>query len=637
MKLRYLAFIIIGVLALYALARDSFPNYQAEGFDVAAYGKLPVQVYGRITPLDTAARNSLLAMSKQQTLVRPDGVRISAIEWLMDLIMRPELADDYPVFKIEFPDELGFVGLARTGQRHYSFNELEPFFGEIRERFENLPSEVQLRNAIDKQIASLHHNLTRYHRLMHSFHPVAGGPQRLDALIDEYATYRTILPAGLEAIRKQAAGEEFDRAALNRFAAFGEDYMRLSQTAYLRVIPPPPPATPLDDWQTVGLNLLNRMHGAAESPFVMGYATLTTSFRAGDAQTFNQTVERMQREFAAVFPDKTGKVYFEWLFNTFQPFSKAISLYVLLLIVVLISWLRWGESLQPAVFWLLVLAFVIHTAGLIARMYISGRPPVTNLYSSAIFVGWGATALALVVERFYRNGFGAGVAALIGICTLIIAHNLGLEGDTLELMRAVLDSNFWLATHVIIITLGYSGMFLAGALGILFFVKGVFVKRFDQTEARVIAGMVYGITCFALLFNVVGTILGGIWADQSWGRFWGWDPKENGALMIVLMGAIILHARWGGIARERGIMALAITGNIVTAWSWFGTNLLGVGLHSYGFHEGGFIWLRNFAISQVLIIALGYLPFRYWRSRFGQSQARRSKPKLTEKIASAAD
>ena len=90
--------------------------------------------------------------------------------------------------------------------------------------------------------------------------------------------------------------------------------------------------------------------------------------------------------------------------------------------------------------------------------------------------------------------------------------------------------------------------------------------------------MVYGIVCFATLFSFVGTILGGIWADQSWGRFWGWDPKENGALLIVIWNAIILHARWGGLVRERGLMDLAVFGNIVTSFSWFGVNMLGVGL-----------------------------------------------------------
>ena len=126
--------------------------------------------------------------------------------------------------------------------------------------------------------------------------------------------------------------------------------------------------------------------------------------------------------------------------------------------------------------------------------------------------------------------------------------------------------------------------------------------------------MVYGILCFATLFSFVGTVLGGIWADQSWGRFWGWDPKENGALIIVLWNALILHARWGGMVRERGIMNLAIFGNIVTSWSWFGTNLLGVGLHSYGFMSGAFTALMVFVASQCVLIGLGLIPQAKWRS-----------------------
>jgi hypothetical protein len=91
--------------------------------------------------------------------------------------------------------------------------------------------------------------------------------------------------------------------------------------------------------------------------------------------------------------------------------------------------------------------------------------------------------------------------------------------------------------------------------------------------------------------------------------------------MIVLMAAIYLHARWGGICRERGLMNLAICGNIVTAWSWFGTNLLGVGLHSYGFTDSGFYWMMLFIASQVFVMLLGAIPWRFWRSQFGQSRA----------------
>src|SRR5438445_5825722 len=93
----------------------------------------------------------------------------------------------------------------------------------------------------------------------------------------------------------------------------------------------------------------------------------------------------------------------------------------------------------------------------------------------------------------------------------------------------------------------------------------------------------YGIVCFATLLSFVGTVLGGIWADQSWGRFWGWDPKENGAVMIVIWNALILHARWGGIVKHGGMAVLGILGNMITAWSWFATSKLSVGLHADGF------------------------------------------------------
>jgi ABC-type transport system involved in cytochrome c biogenesis permease subunit len=126
--------------------------------------------------------------------------------------------------------------------------------------------------------------------------------------------------------------------------------------------------------------------------------------------------------------------------------------------------------------------------------------------------------------------------------------------------------------------------------------------------------MVYGIVCFATLFSLVGTVLGGIWADQSWGRFWGWDPKENGALLIVLWNAIILHARWGKMIGQRGLMVMAVFGNIVTSWSWFGTNMLGVGLHSYGFMDAAFYALIYWVAFNLLIMAIASLPLEKWKS-----------------------
>ena len=183
------------------------------------------------------------------------------------------------------------------------------------------------------------------------------------------------------------------------------------------------------------------------------------------------------------------------------------------------------------------------------------------------------------------------------------------------MMQAVLDSNFWLATHVVTVTLGYSATFLAGFLSIIYICRGLLTKGFDSSTAGAIYRMVYGTICFALLFSFVGTVLGGIWADQSWGRFWGWDPKENVALLIVIWNALVIHAIWGKMVSNSGLMILAVIGNIITSWSWFGTNMLGVGLHSYGFTESTFFWLMLFWLSQFIFIAIGLLLNSCWRSR----------------------
>jgi ABC-type transport system involved in cytochrome c biogenesis permease subunit len=252
-------------------------------------------------------------------------------------------------------------------------------------------------------------------------------------------------------------------------------------------------------------------------------------------------------------------------------------------------------------------------------VYLQGRPPVTNLYSSSVFIGWFSVIIGLIVERQMKLGLGGIMASVIGFGTLIVAHNLGSSGDTMEMMQAVLDSNFWLATHVVVITIGYSATFFAGFLAISYVLLGVFSKTLDRERGKSLVKMTYGVICFATVTSFVGTVLGGIWADQSWGRFWGWDAKENGAALIVIWNLLILHARWGGMIRDRGLVVLAIFGNIVTAWSWFGTNMLGVGLHSYGFTESAVFWLSMFVLSQLALMALGIIPLKIWRSKFLRS------------------
>src|SRR5207244_3846687 len=127
-----------------------------------------------------------------------------------------------------------------------------------------------------------------------------------------------------------------------------------------------------------------------------------------------------------------------------------------------------GRALCRAAFWLAVFTLVLHSWSLIARMYIQARPPVTNLYSAAVWIGWGCVLLGLLLEYLYRNGIGTIVAAVPGFLTMLLAHHLAGSGDTLQMMEAVLDTNFWLATHVTIVTFGYVATVVAGVIGLIY-------------------------------------------------------------------------------------------------------------------------------------------------------------------------
>jgi ABC-type transport system involved in cytochrome c biogenesis permease subunit len=188
---------------------------------------------------------------------------------------------------------------------------------------------------------------------------------------------------------------------------------------------------------------------------------------------------------------------------------------------------------------------------------------------------------------------------------------------------AVLDTNFWLSTHVTTISMGYASGMLASAFAHVYVFGRLFGgDRFSAARGKGLVRMIYGVVCFGLIFSVVGTILGGVWANESWGRFWGWDPKENGALMIVLWNLFILHARMGGYIRDLGIATAAIFGGMIVAFSWWGVNLLGIGLHSYGFTNG---ILRALAIFYVIELgALAAAGVLAWRGRSASMKVARS-------------
>lgn len=608
--------LLILALGLLYLGSTLLPTRSESEFEVAGFGRLPALLNGRLKPLDTIARNSLLIFQGRQRVVTPSGLSITPIEWLLDVLYNPKLTDTYHTFEIVHPELLAVFGLTREDAgdaydfKRFAFNQLSGKFGELDRQYKLAQQiEAPVRTPFQRAVIQITAAIFNYQRLKYTL----TSPDSADFLGD-IRRYEQLLPTGAPAVRAKVAKQPHDAAVADAMIALLDTYGFMAENSNVLVIPPDSPDTEPDGWQSVGTSLVNSFRSGSINPSAYAYAGLGQAWRQHQPAEFNKLISLYRATLTKPFGERLKKVEAEVRFNAIAPFYASMMLYVLAFLLAVVSWLKWPAELGRAAFYLVALAWIATTAGIATRMWLEGRPPVTNLYSSALFVGWGAVALCLLLEAIYKNAIGSVAAGLVGLSTLIIAHYLSLTGDTLEMMQAVLDSNFWLATHVVIVSTGYASTFLAGFLAIIYIVRGQFTRTLDKATADSLVRMVYGIVCFATLFSFVGTVLGGIWADQSWGRFWGWDPKENGALIIVLWNALILHARWGGLVKARGLISLAIFGNIVTSWSWFGTNMLGVGLHSYGFTDAAFLGLSFFIASQLALIALTLRPLENWRS-----------------------
>ncbi len=620
---RWLPWTITLIMAAWVIGSLKLEKVKT-AFDLDGFSRIPVLLNGRIQPFDSVAKNTLLMLRGRSTVLLTDRPqeelgffdvaklkKMTSLEWLLEVMTRPGEADKRYIFRIDNGEVLNDLKLP-VDRKYFSFNELKDGWEKVQTeagqiRKQEIPEQTQ--TARQKAVVKLNSALGLYFQAKNSLRP-----ENVANFTEEVQSFQKALPAGLAALSKRQEGEGLDDPALQPMVQFFRRYQMLGQVAYPLNIPPHSATKSKEEWMNVGQSLMESLRSGEVQPAVLYFARMADSYGSDDSIGFNAAVHDYTATLSGLFTRELRKGSQERFFNHYEPFMKSLSIYLLAFLLGCAFWINWAPWTRRTAYQLLLLALVIHTSGLIFRMYLEGRPPVTNLYSSAIFVGWGAAILGIILERVWKDGIGGVTAAAVGFVTLIIAHNLSLGGDTMEMLRAVLDTNFWLATHVVVITLGYASMFVAGFLAIVYIVRGFFTPTLLPTTAKSLSRMVYGITCFATLFSFVGTILGGIWADQSWGRFWGWDPKENGALLIVIWCAVVLHARWGGIARERGLMGLAIFGNIVTAFSWFGVNMLGVGLHSYGFMDRAFKWLMAFDLSQVVLIALCLVPLRYWRS-----------------------
>ena len=521
----------------YILLLFLLPSLQAEEFDVR---DIPLQDEGRIKPLDTFARNHLLAFYGKRSIKE---MNLSATDWILNLILDPQNGKEQKIFNIRNPEVVSSIYLDWSTEHKYSFNEILP----------GLSNQAVLINMIN---------------------------QKTNA-------NRTVFEKQLLELNNNA--------------------LRFEEISYLKAMKllPPDEISKTDEWSSPLEFIVN---GRSPEPHQDAILNALQQYLAGRLEGQEASMKSAMENYKAALLMVPGELFDitvlkkETWMNRVNLFYTSVGLYLFAFILLGLSWMIQPLLLKRASYALLILGFLFHAYGIYLRMHIMGRPPVSTLYESVIFVAFIVILFAIILEYFRRDGLGIFVGTVSGSIFHYIGFGYSADGDTLGMLVAVLNSNFWLATHVTTITMGYGASLVAGFIGHLYLVQAIRQPE-NKSNLKSIFNNLFGITLIALFFTLFGTILGGIWADQSWGRFWGWDPKENGALLIVLWQLMMVHMRLSGLAKPAEFALGMALNNIIVALAWFGVNLLQVGLHSYGFDDGV---ARNLFIFIVLELIIGF-------------------------------
>ena len=617
--------------------------------NVYKFAELPLVYEGRVKPFDTLARNSLRVMSDSEDIYHViDGkkVKVPPVVWLLDVISGHPRAQDYRMLRIHNLEVLEMLELEQREEYKFKYTPAE-LYAEMdhkhgdghshkaikrqvvtEEAREASKVDVKKRNEYQNEVLRLNNRLQIYDIMRNFFSTRTFTDQEIILFYNHISQYiGESFPRPIPTVSgewetlifmnvRRFSGEEADACwehmgnMLNYWAI--DKYLEFNES--------------LEKYEVALETTIEKAREALkekEARIDQVEKDIPEKLKGLSGKALE---ERKESELTYIFNSRNyvdnqkelwgaslGKMGFERFFNSFNPFYLSIVLYVMVFVVTCFAFLFYTKEIWSIATTGLVVTFVVHTFAIYCRWYISGYPPVTSLYSSAVFIGWGVCGIGVVLELVFKRFFGIIVSCIAGVICLFIAHNLSMtEQDTMGMMRAVLDTKFWLTIHVITITLGYTATFLAGGIGMCW-IFGKLIGNISKEAEKSMLTSIYGVICYGMFLSFVGTVLGGLWADDSWGRFWGWDPKENGALMIVIWNAIILHAKWCGFVRQKGLVALAIFGNVITAFSWFGVNLLGVGLHSYGFTSSGKSALIWFSAFNMILILLCWFNLPQWK------------------------
>ncbi len=579
------------------------------------------------------------------------ALKFSAMEWLLVSWFRPDIAKDLPVFVVDNSEAIIELALKAKGKRdRYTYNEIAPGRAALMRKMSELQNiEQKQRTPVQRAMGKLAFDFLDYEMMLTHFDfarapfgevasavppeimaagasPEIGGllPKISAHIEKEWETFlKTNLPQGqkLEGEqRRQVKSAWLQRHAVENpwlgkfFSAMISATMAGNEATIPRFFPPP--VQKQEVWHNPGTILKGVLEGtpitAEDTANLSRYGGLASA--ATDPAAFKAKLKDLHDGTIklAAARHESGHVALELHYHRFDYFYKALLCFSFGLLLLALSWVKpgagWGGFCRKACMLLTLGGTAFGTVGIVIRCLIMERPPITSLYETIIFITTTAAILALITEWITKKGWALAVASVAGTAGMFLSIRfMNMEArDTMELLEAVLITNFWLSTHVPIINLGYTAGMVSAIFSMIYIVMRVFGKvRHGDATAKDLTRMCYAFVLTGLFLSLVGTVLGGIWANYSWGRFWGWDPKENGALMIVLMNLVILHARMGGYIREAGFHCCGIILGMVVAFSWFATNQLGVGLHAYGAMDGAWLWLYIFWGGLTLLLITG--------------------------------
>ncbi len=580
--------------------------------------------------------------SKPALDAKGDSIKLSAIEWLTVCWFKPQLAKDLRVLVVDNSDTVIALGLAGKEKRdRYSFNEMVPAQNAILKQMKEL-GEIPAKDRSPEQRAMA--------KLGSDFGLLAMILSHMDFARAPFGDQEKTLPAELATDWQKSDGKlalflpklvahlktHPEAGAPMGNPWLGVLWFRTRMGAGMSDNPEtllsifPPVDRNVEIWHGPGSIIQSALQGeevtAEDYDNLSRYGELAVTT---DGAAFKTKLSAVHNHFTNIAAARakpvleaetstvrveSNHVTLEVSYHKSDYFYYALVYFIFGLLALALSWVApvsgWGKWCVRICTLLMIIGEAYAVIGIVIRCIIMGRPPITTLYETILFITATAVLFGLLAEWVTRKGLALAVACIAGTAGMYLSNRfMSFEArDTMEQLQAVLITNFWLSTHVPCINLGYAAGMVACIFSLIYFIQRLFgIAKAGDAIARDVTRIAYGFVMAGLFLSLVGTVLGGIWANYAWGRFWGWDPKENGALMIVLMNLVILHARLGGYVKEAGFHCCCVVLGMITVFSWFGTNQLGVGLHSYGFTDGVWKWLYIFWSSMLVFLIFGVI------------------------------